>query len=157
MKKTICLLLSLMLFVSLAAIPTMAATPVELNDNTEITYFEDGSYCVSVLTTTAPAISTLATNKVISGARTSTMYNASNEKLFSVTVRCIFQYNGTRAWTTDASYSYTISNSAWSFDSGDVVRSGNSATATATFNYLSFVQSKTISATISCSPTGVLS
>ena len=157
MKKLVSLFLCLMLFLSMSVIPTMAAAPAAANSRTEITYFEDGSYCITVLTEEVPCVSTLATNQTKTGSKTTYMYSASNEKLFSVTVRCIFQYNGTRAWTTDASYSYTISNSAWSFDSGDVVRSGNSATATATFNYLSFVQSKTISATISCSPTGVLS
>lgn len=157
MKKLVSLFLCLMLFLSMSVIPTMAAAPAAANSRTEITYFEDGSYCITVLTEEVPYVSTLATNQTKTGTRTTYMYSASNEQLFSLTVRGTFTYNGTSARATNATYSYTVDHGAWGFDNGSANWSGTTATATAKFNYLLFIQSKTVSVSISCSPTGVLS
>ena len=68
---------------------------------------------------------------------------------------CDVVYDGKTAKALSAKSGYSISDSSWSYVSGSADISGNSATATCTFKSSSGTRS--LSATISCSPTGTIS
>lgn len=150
------LVLSITLAFSVIGITVSAAEPETVVSKTEITYFEDGSYLVTEITEDTGGSMARITNAK-SGTKTTSMYNAAKKLLFSLTVHGTFTYDGSSAWATNVTYSYTIDNSAWSFDSGSCSKSGPKVTATATFDYLSFVQSRTLTVSLTCSPTGSLS
>ena len=66
-----------------------------------------------------------------------------------------FVYDGVSASATGSSYSYDIYNDGFLFIDGNASHSGATATATGSFKRLLFPNSVTVSLT--CSPTGVLS
>lgn len=155
-KRLLILFLCLTLAVSYLGITVYAATPETTNSKTEVTYFEDGSYLVTVITEDSGASMARITNAK-SGSKRTALYSSTNDLLCSLTVYGTFTYDGSSALATNSTYSYTVDSSLWSFDSGSSSKSGPKVTATATFNFLSFVQSRTISVSLTCSPTGTLS
>lgn len=117
-------------------------------------YYEDGSYCV--ITVEENTALQEGTRAMKTGTKSKAYYDINDVLLFTVHVYGTFSYNGTTATATSASYGYSISNTNWSFASGTASCTGATATAICTFrstptNY------KTISVSLTCSPTGVLS
>ena len=155
-KRLLTLFLCLILAISPLGITVYAAAPEATGSKTEVTYFEDGSYLVTVITEdTGTSMARITNSK--SGSKRTALYSSTNDLLCSLTVYGTFTYDGSSALATNSSYSYTVDSSLWSFDSGSSVKSGSKVTATATFNFLSFVQSRTISVSLACSPNGTLS
>ena len=155
-KRLFSFFLCFVVILSIMGTTVCAAEPETVVSKTEITYFEDGSYLVTEITEDTGGSMARITNSK-SGTKTTSMYNAAKKLLFSLTVHGMFTYDGYSALATNVTYSYTIDNSAWSFDSGSCSKSGPKVTATATFDYLSFIQSRTLTVTLTCSPIGTLS
>ena len=140
------------LVLSACAFPAFADSSVETQ--TDVTYFEDGSYLTVELVVCSYSL-TRATN-VLSGSKTTVYRSSDDELLWDFTVHGTFQYDGTTATATDASYSYNIYNSAWKLKSAEAYCSGNQAIAEGKFNG-GFLLNRSTSITLTCSPTGVLS
>ena len=156
MKKNIItfLLCFTLVFAVSFSVPVQAAD-IPINETSSITYLSDGSYYVTTIR--AEYTTAASSQKQTSGFKSIAKYNSSNEIEFSLTVHGTFTYDGTTSKAVSASYSYTIDDSFWSFSNGSAAYSGNTATATGTFKYLLLFQSQTLTVSLSCSPTGVLS
>ena len=154
-KRLISFILFFSFVFSVLGITVCAAETTD--SNAEITYFEDGSYLVTIITEEPVNAQARGTAQTKNGQKSTYFYSSTNKLLCSLTVYGTFTYDGTTARATNASYSYTVDHSFWSFDSGSCSKSGSKVTATATFNFLSFVQSRTISVSLACSPNGTLS
>ena len=160
MKKLISFLLCALLITAMLSTSAFAMdTEPPILSSTK-TVFEDGSYCITTITevrehlkTSFPEAGTRATK---TASKTTSYYNANNQLLFSVTVTGTFSYNGSTATASNAKYSYSITDSAWKFVSGSAGCSGSTATASCKFKHGS-LYSKTLSVSLSCSPSGVLS
>ena len=132
-----------------------AATETPLSGTkTTIEYLENGDYIKTVITWEE---SNTRSSKTAS--KTATHYNNNDEALWSVTVRGTFTYNGTTSTCTSCSHSTATYSSVVTVNNASSSRSGNKATATATATItVAFVSvDKTLSTTLTCSPTGVLS
>ena len=159
MKKiiTVTLIISLISCI-LFCIPVSATT----TDKTEktIEYLENGDYIETIITddTENSDISLYATNTI---TKTKTKYykNSSGIVLWSVSVKATFSYNGSTSTCTRCSHSTTAHASAWSIKSASHSKSGNTATAKATATWKTSAGSKdySMSVTIKCSATGVVS
>ena len=136
------------------AVPVQAAD-IPINETSSITYLSDGSYYVTTIR--AEYTTAASSQKQTSAFKDTAKYNSSGERMFSLTVHGIFTYDGTISKAISASYSYTIDDSFWSFSDGSAAYSGNTATASGTFKYLLILQTQTLTVSLSCSPTGVLS
>lgn len=149
----------LAVLLAVACCLTMAATAfaASAEENTEITYFEDGSYLVKTITTekSARAAST------ISGAVDAKYYNASDELRWVVTLSGTFSYtSGVSSSCTSASISATAYGGGWSCSTKNANASGNSAVGSATMirKVLGIqVDSIPVSLTLSCDKYGNLS
>lgn len=149
----------LAVLLTVACCLTMAATAfaASAEENTEITYFEDGSYLVKTITTekSARAAST------ISGAVDAKYYNASDELRWVVTLSGTFSYtSGVSSSCTSASISATAYGGGWSCSTKNANASGNSAVGSATMirKVLGIqVDSIPVSLTLSCDKYGNLS
>lgn len=134
--------------------PAAAASDAQplLETTTEIVHYDDGSYDVVTLTIEAPITRATSTQ---SGSKTVTKYSTQNIKQYSFTVKGVFAFDGSSAWATNVSTSYQIFQTGWTCAKKSASKSGNSVTGSATFKY--GVLSNSPTATISCSPSGVLS
>ncbi len=138
-----------------ASLPTSAlAATVE---NPQAQKFDDGSYVVVTIEydQAQDGISYLSGRSVTSGTKKYTSYNSSDKVLWEFRVHGTFTYNEVTASAIGANYSYDIYDSTWSFASGNATCSGATATATGTFKHLLFPNTLTL--TLTCSPSGVLS
>lgn len=117
-------------------------------------YYEDGSYCV--ITVEENTALQEGTRAMKTGTKSKAYYNNNGVLLFTVYVYGTFSYNGTTATATSASYGYSISSTSWSFASGTASCTGATATAICSFRNTQGTL-KTISASLTCSPAGVLS
>ena len=159
MKKLIIYIACVLLIMSIFPASAFAdnTAPVTTSD---ITVFEDGSYCVTTISEkrepTYGLLKALATRSTKTASKTTAYHNSNGQKLYSVTVTGTFSYNGSTSTATSAEYSYSISYSTWNFVSGSAGRSGNTATATCKFKY-GISYSRTLSVSLSCSPNGTLS
>ena len=98
--------------------------------DTQIEYFEDGSYLV----TETEIINTRMLTKV--GSKTATYYNANDEIQWKVYVTGEFLYDGTTSTCTYASGTTTIYNTSyWRKNTDYTTYNGNSATYTVIFDY----------------------
>ena len=154
MKRLFSIFVCLIVILSALSINTFAAEVKEES----ITYFEDGSYCISTITQAPNPMQPnylAASAKTKTGTKTSKYYNSDNVLCFTVKVTGTFTYNGSTAKATAASYSYSIGNTAWHFSSGKATYSGATATATCVFRHT--ILTRTLTSSLTCSPTGVLS
>lgn len=119
--------------------------------------FEDGAYVVVTIEYEQPqqGISYFSSRSITSGTKKYAYYNGSDQLMWEFNVHGTFSYNGVTATATGADYSYKIYDSSWSFVNASASYSGATATATGTFKWLLFPNTVTISLT--CSPSGVLS
>ncbi len=89
-------------------------------------------YSVTQHTPTGDA-ATAATTKTVSGTGTATVKDGSTV-LYTLSVNATFSVNvGSSATCTGCSYTYSIKDSSWNFDSATATKSGNTATATGNF------------------------
>ena len=137
------------LLLSLCTVPTAAAQTTVVTD---VVYFEDGSYLITELTT-YPIARAAQTR---TGSKTTYFANSAGTKQWSLTVNGTFTYNGSTSSATKATYSYSIFDSSWSLKSASAYCSGNQAIAEGTFSGGLFL-SRSLTVTLSCSPSGVLS
>lgn len=153
MTRAISIFLCFTLIFSVLPISSYAAEPIE-----DITYFEDGSYCISTIKefSTFSSENTRATNQTKNASKQRDYYSAKDELLFSVKVYGSFTYNGTTATAIDAKYTQTVYSNSWRFVAGYANCNGATATATCTFR-CSNSYNKTLSASLTCSPDGKLS
>lgn len=155
MKKIISLL-SVILMIAVLC-PNTAFANDEIVTETNVEYFDDGSYIVTELTEST--ITTFAT-KTVSKSKSSHYYESDNSKAWTVVLSATFNYTGSSATCTSAKTSYTIYNDAWKVTSAVPSKSGNKATGTFTVKkYVLGVPIKTVNRTltITCSNTGVCS
>ena len=153
MKRVFAGLLCLILCCGLLAVPA-AAGEAEPEESVSTTVFPDGSYCI----TTVSVLQLQATGNraTITGTKSKDYYNSNGILLFSVIVKGTFTYDGTTATATASQYGYRIYDASWSFYNGFSSCSGATATATCTFS-LSGGSYRTLSVSLTCSPTGTLS
>lgn len=154
MKKIIALFCAMLILISF---PATALAHDESAVNSFVEYFDDGSYIVteSIINN----ISTIATYTKSCG-KTSTYYNADNEKLWSITLTGTFTYTGSSATCTKSTATYAIYNSRWKVTSAVASKSGRKAIGDFTAKlYTLGIPVKTVNRTltISCSNTGVCS
>lgn len=119
--------------------------------------FEDGSYMLVTIEYDQPqaGISYFASRSTTGGTKKYIHCDSNDKVLWEFWVHGTFSYNGVTATATGAEYGYKIYDSSWSFVDASASYSGATATATGTFKWLLFPNTVTISLT--CSPTGVLS
>lgn len=155
MKRFLCGTLSVILL--LTSLFSMAAAE-EAHSETRLSvcYFEDGSYCVTAISDVQILSSDMDGRTTITGTKTKSYYDTNDELAFSAAVKGTFTYNGTTASAVSSQHGYRIYDTAWSFSSGYSYCSGATATAVCTFS-LNSNTSRTLSVSLTCSPTGVLS
>lgn len=116
---------------------------------------EDGSYIVTTISYQGSRASNTRT-----GSKERTYYANDNTKLFSLTVKGTFKYDGTSASCTSSTYSYNIYDSSWSLKSATAIKSGATATAEGTFakKVLGITtMTKSLTPTLTCDKDGNLS
>lgn len=160
MKKVSKILLSLILSLSLCNVQTVFASA----PTTQIEYFEDGSYCITVIEDcniiNNPSITTASASKTVSKSKTAHYYSASNVEMWYVKVTGSFTYGNGSAVCNSASVTAKSKNNNWKIANKTSSKSGNSATASATGKrYLNnaLAETATKSVTLTCSPTGKFS
>ena len=149
-KKSVLVLLAVVMIVCVAAFPAAAASVADTDVQTIC--FADGSYVVigPAVTSSARAVRTT------SGSKTATGYSSTGSALWTFTIHGMFIYDGTMAKATNASYSYQIYDDEWSFKSGNAYCSGSQTIGEATFKGTLFV-SQNVPVTLTWSPDGKLS
>jgi hypothetical protein len=155
--KKISVLLSTIIFMCLLAANTYAHDVGE-TITTDITYFVDGSYCITTVTEYKKTDynNAMPTRATTSGSKQKEYYNSNHVLQYTVAVYGTFTYDGYSASATSSQYGYSISNSIWSFVSGNAYCSGANATASCTFHSPN-AGTKTASVTLTCSASGTLS
>lgn len=97
--------------------------------------------------------------QTVSGSNTVTVKDGSTT-LYTLSVHATFSVNvGVSATCTGCSYTYSIKNSSWHFDSATATKSGNTATATGQFHKeVLFIttQTKTSTVRLTCDKNGNL-
>ena len=154
MKRLFICFLCLILCFSLFPCHSSAEEAGFDNDTVYLIVFEDGSFCITTMTILNLEFS--ESKSTITGIKEEKFYNSNGVLQFSVSVKGTFTYNGTTATATNAKCGYTIYDSSWSFYNGFSSCSGATATATCTFSF-SAGGHRTESASLTCSPSGVLS
>lgn len=155
MKRFFCGALSVILLLS-SLFSMAAAEEAHSETRLSLCYFEDGSYCVTTISDVQILFFDLDGRTTITGTKTKSYYDANDELSFSAAVKGTFTYNGTTASAVSSAYGYRIYKSIWSFSSGYSYCSGATATAVCTF-YSSNYNYRTLTVSLTCSPTGVLS
>lgn len=122
--KRLSLFLLVMLFC--VSVPFGAFAQTTEKSQTEVQYFEDGSYLV--IETQEEGISLFASGTK-SKSKIGYYYDGDdNELRWSVTLSATFSYTGSSATCTSASTSYKIYDSAWKVKEATASRSGRTAT-----------------------------
>ena len=140
-----------------------ADTNNEENDlllvSSETTYEADGSYTVSNVYKSS--ISSYGNVYTTHGNKDVTKYSASDDVLWVYTLTAYYTVNtGVSAICFDASYTYNISGSGWSFSNGSTYYDENYATGKGKFTHkLLFVTTQTVNIdiTLTCDEYGNLS
>lgn len=171
MKQIIQKFISVFVAITLLCLPvgrcpvsaeSQSATVSNATDNT-ITWTEttpEGYTLVHTITQdTIPTDTQSRATKTVSGSKTTTVKDGSTT-LYTLSVHATFSVNvGVSATCTGCSYTYSIKNSSWHFDSATATKSGNTATATGTFHKeVLFIttQTRTTTARIACDKNGNL-
>lgn len=160
MKKTLSIILSLLLMIFLCSL-SFAETTDHIVSSTVYVY-SDGSYGVTTITESRDdfIVSTNALKATKLGSISYSHYNASNVLLWKVTLDATFSYNGSTATCISATPSYTIYNSLWKVTKATASHSGNTATGSFTAKrYTLGIPVETINKTLTltCSPNGTIS
>lgn len=145
MKKYMRYIIAFCLFFSFS-ITTTYATTAHATSNTEIVYFEDGTYME--ITTT---VSSTSRGTIIDASKEYLCSRLNGDKLFSYTLYGRFEYTGTTSKATNVTSGHTIYDSEWNFGSSRESYSGNTVYGSATFGG---PQIKTVGGSISCDKNG---
>lgn len=122
------LIVTILVFcICMLAFPTSAFCG---NRTTQIHYYEDGTYSITVLETYSPLISTYTTTRT--GRAKTTLYSESGESLFAVIVHGLFTYTGVASYCRESSVDTEFYSEYWSYVSSNAYRSANKAAADAT-------------------------
>ena len=149
MKKTLVILLTLVMIISSVFCLPVSALSANKVTETTIEYLENGDYIETVLT-----YEDSLTRATKSGSKTKNYKNSSGTTLWSVTVTCTFSYTGSLSSCTSVSHSAKSYSSSWTIKSVSSSRAGNTGTANATATYLSTNYQMSVS--LSCSTYGEL-
>lgn len=149
MKRVLVTLFTLLLFVSVVALPVSAKEPTDQLLSRSIEYLDNGDYLITeVYRSSAQLFS--GTN----GYKTSTYTHADGSTVFSVTVYGTFTYNGSTSSATSASATVRLISANASFVSKNAYTSGASAYATGTVKYGGINISRTV--VLTCDKNGNL-
>ncbi len=147
MKRFLSIILVALMLVSCSIV----ASAEQVEPKTEIEYFEDGSYTVTVLEETNSFA-----RAAKSGQKVKTYYTASDEPVYSVTVTGTFSYTyGVSAEATASSVVVSLYKDAASLVSKSATYRNATAYASGTVSYLGYTRASTVS--ISCDIYGNLS
>lgn len=151
MKKFVSLFLALLTVFSCFSISVLA-------DNNDAVYLDDGYYIIfgALEQNVVPQPNSTNETRVISAKRTGYLYNSEDELMASVTLNGTFQYDGTSAEATKATYNYHVYADDWRFGSGRSYCDGSKAIAEVQFNPIN-ENPKVLVVSMTCSPTGQLS
>lgn len=160
MKRSISIILSLILFLSFTVIAN-GQTNTETNLVVKMEYYSDGSYGITRLITDAicPADKVMSFRSTITKSKVYDHYSANNVLLWEVKLTASFTYNGSTASCTNATPSYTMYATTWSVTKSNATYSGNTATGNFTVKrYNMFIPVETVNKTLTltCSPSGVV-
>ncbi len=160
MKKLSKILLSIVLTLSLYNVQTIHAS----DSNTQIEYFEDGSYCITVIedgnTENLSDISVASASKTVSKSKKTSYYSSANVEMWYVKVTGSFTYGNGSAVCNSSSVTAASKNGDWKVSNKSSSKSGNTATASATGKrYINGTLTHTVtkSVTLTCSATGKFS
>lgn len=101
------------------------------NRTSQIRYYEDGTYSVTILETYSPLISTYDTTTRTGRAKT-TLYSEAGDSLFAVIVNGLFTYTGVASYCRESSVSTEFYSDDWKYVSSNAYKSANKAAADAT-------------------------
>ena len=134
MKKILFIILSLLLLTNLFNVN--AAEPVvEVNDDTEVIYYDDGSYLVIEITESTNQIQPRAPMTKTS-TKSATKYDRNDEILWIFELHATFLIEiGQYAQCTNATYSVDIRDNAWKFSDGSTSTLNNIGYAYGTFKH----------------------
>lgn len=142
MKRVLVTLFTLLLSVSVVALPVSATEPTDQLLSRSIEYLDNGDYIITEVYKSAAQLFS-GTN----GYKTSTYTHANGSNIFSVTVYGTFTYNGSTSSATSASATVRLINANVSFVSKNAYTSGATAFATGTVNYGGINITRTVSLT----------
>lgn len=107
-----------------ASVPFSAMAEFTTSIESEIQYFEDGSYLVTEIKNEIDFFSS-GTKR---NTKYATYYDPDDEIQWTVYLTATFSYTGSSATCTSASTSYTIYDSAWKVKEATASKSGRTAT-----------------------------
>jgi hypothetical protein len=154
MKKYLSIIIAIVFVLSTSNLSQASEDNLINRGNTTIEYLDNGDY----IETTIVILN--STRGYITGTKTSTYKNSSNESLWDVSVTGTFSYSGTSCTCVNATGDSNSYSSYWTVSYPTISRSGNTATSSATGKKYLFgvlVQTQILSVTLSCSNNGVLS
>lgn len=149
MKRIACLILVSVLMIAMLPVSVFAA------ENSEITYFEDGSYIVVTISENYSR-STVSKN----GSKSYVYHNSTGTSCWKATLNGTFTYTGSSSTCTASSCSVTVYESDWSTSSKSATKSGNTAKASVTMVRKALgvtVDTKSASISLTCDTNGNLS
>lgn len=156
MKKAVSLILCVIMMFSVMSVSAFASDETVVSET--VTYLDDGSYMVTVLTESENLLSRATSTKT--GSKTTTLYNSDSEAVVQLKLTGTFSYTGSSASCTASSVSYTVYDSSWKVTSSTASKSGNKAIGDfVSKHYVLLIPVQTIETTITitCSNSGTLS
>lgn len=150
MKKSVSILLSLVLLMGVFVIPASAAD-VEIYRETE-TYYVEGVGEVTVETVT-----TVFDSELRSSSKTASRtvdVEVDGEVIATITLKATFGYDGSEAWVISASATKSTSG-GWTYGSQNIDMDGGTATLTAKLTKL-LRPSIPVEISLTCSPSGTI-
>lgn len=148
MKKKLSLFCA---FVLLVAMMVPAAQAQSTYQETETVYTEYGDFEIETTTIVYNTVSRSSSRS----ADKEQVIRYDGKVIAEVTLSATFGYDGSAAWVTNSSSSYTTYN-GWSYGSERITESGSSVSLTAKITKLLY-PSGNISISLKCSPSGQIS
>ena len=149
-KRILCFVLACILTV--AFLPGYALAAETTTEET-VTYYEDGSYLVSVVETVQSRASGTVTH-----TKSDTYYSSDDVAQWYIRLIGTFDYNGTSATCTKSTCQVTVHNSDdWTLISKNATKNGNTASCAVTFGFMPsgiIVSRPTYTLSISCDANG---
>lgn len=162
MKKIVNIFLIISLvFITTYLNKTLAYAAVITTPQTEIIFLENGDYFEITISDVASVNSIShtmnSTSKTITKTKTTKYKDKDGATLWFVSIEATFSYNGITSQCTDCSHNASSFSPSWSIKTVSSSKSGNTATAIATYSYNIFSRDYTSSVTISCDKNGIVS
>ena len=168
MKKFLSFILTIISIFAMQSVIVFGQTASNSQiDSVEVEYFDDGTYCVTVIESIPADINTIGSStisplstKTETKSKTEYVKSTSGSILWYVKVTGTFTYGDGSAKCTSVTPSAAAIASTWKVSDISGSKSGNKASATATGKQYAdgkVVQTMTRTVTLTCSPTGVFS